>query len=207
MKKTRPDFKKYYELYTKKYGKLFTDFENKKVTAYVYIILTLLTVSFFGLLAIKPTLATVSTLQKQKSDSELILTKLKQKLAAISSLDQQYAKLGDTANRIYEAVPTSPQIPTLTRQLEILANRNQVTVNKMEFGTIELYPAKQPSPGSKAFSFLFTVSIEGDTPHINAFITSLINFDRIVTLERVTTSNSDNGQNAVITGRAYFYTK
>jgi hypothetical protein len=77
----------------------------------------------------------------------------------------------------------------------------------MEFGTIELYPAKKPSPVYKAFSFLFTVSIEGDTPHINAFITSLINFDRIVTLERVTTSNSDNGQNAVITGRAYFYTK
>lgn len=207
MKKTRPDFKKYYELYIRKYGKLFTDFENKKITAYVYIILTLLTVSFFGLLAIKPTLATVSTLQKQKSDSKLVLTKLNQKLAAISSLDQQYAQLGDTADRIYAAVPTTPEIPTLTRQLEVLANRNQVTVNKMEFGTVELYPAKQPPPGSKAFSFLFTVSVEGDTPHINAFIASLINFDRIVTLERVTTSNSQNGQSAVITGRAYFYTQ
>lgn len=204
MKKLRPDFKKYYTLYKQKYGKLFTDQDKKRTTAYTYLILTLFTVSFFGFFAIKPTLSTISTLQKEKSDSQQVLEELNKKLAALQTLSAQYEQMGaPTINLINAAVPPSPQIPELTRKIEVIAHENNLDVRRLDFGSIEIFP--QTKSDSPIFSFIFTISAEGNTSDVNHFISKLINIDRIITLEQVTTNNIEGLQDASITGRAYFY--
>ena len=51
--------------------------QNKKqVTAYIYILLTLLTVSFFGFFALRPAFSIIAGLQKQLADNKVVLTAL-----------------------------------------------------------------------------------------------------------------------------------
>ncbi len=199
----RPELKKYYNLYRKKYRIIFKQQQQKRVEGTFYIILSLLTVSFFTLFAIRPTLATISNLNKQKEDSQLVLEALETKLAALQKLDGAYASLGQTATLIQDAIPSSPEIPTLTRQLEMLASTHNLSIQRLDFGTIELYPGVKKN--ASIFSFTFTMSLQGGTTQINAFMQDLINFNRIITLERVTTGTTGENQEALITGRTYFY--
>lgn len=177
--------------------------QQKKI-AYMYLIFTLLTLSFFGIFAIKPTLSTISELKKQYEDSSRVLTALKEKNRVLQVLGAQYAQIEPQLSLITNAIPESPRISELTRQIEVISFKNNVSINKLDIGVIELYPAKKSNP--PIFSYSFSVSVKGSESDINNFITQILNFERVVSIERISTGKSDkNNFDAAITGKAYFY--
>lgn len=181
--------------------------ENKqKFIGYLYISLTLFTVSFFGIFAIKPTLDTVSNLNKQYEDDKLVYDALKNKLSALQSLDAQYQTLQQDLELVFAAIPKSNKIPYLARQIEKISLSRSVLLTKLDFGPVELYPVAKTNPPT--YSFTFNVNVEGDESNTNLFISDLINFDRIIGLERITTGKSgNNGTGVNIAGRAFFSTQ
>src|SRR3989338_1439748 len=162
--------------------------QMKKIVAYLYIILTLFAFSFFGFFAIAPTLSTVANLNKQYEDNKLILDSLNKKLSSLTLLDFQYKEIQQDLENIYSAIPQTPRIPFLTRQLENIA--------------------KDSGPNIKnepIYSFNFTVDIIGDQRSVNAFISNIIGFDRIVGIDKISTGkNAENNYEASIIGRVYF---
>ena len=203
MKILTPEILKHYKNVLKRSPEVLKQIEDEKYVVYIYIILTLLTVSFFGLFAINPTLATISNLNKQYEDNKIVYEGLRQKLLSLKALGSEYEQIKPSLNKIFSAVPTTTQIPLLTRQLESLTTTHELTLEKLEFGNVELYPAKKTN--SPLFSFSFNITVSGNDTNIKNFITDLMNFDRIINLERVVTSDSKvDGGGAFITGRAYF---
>lgn len=177
--------------------------DSKKFTAYLYITLTLFSVSFFGFFAIKPTLDTISNLNKQYEDNKLVYDALKKKLAALDMLNTQYQALETDLNLVFDAIPKTNNIPYLARQLEKLTSLRGLNLSKLDFGVIELYPALKATPGM--FSYTFTISVEGSEDKVNSFISDIISFDRIIGIERITTGKTENNIfGTTITGRAYF---
>jgi Tfp pilus assembly protein PilO len=179
--------------------------ENKqKVTAYIYIILSLLSLSFFGIFAIGPTISTIVDLNQQYSEGEMALQQLEQKNADLKSLTAQYLKIKPDLNLVTNAIPEKPNIAQLTRQVEVLANQNNLVVTKLNTGLMELYPAKNTT--SPVFSYSFSVSVEGQEGDINKFIGEVVNIDRIVSIDRLSTGTQQgNNFTASFTGRAFFY--
>lgn len=202
MKILTPEILNFYKSAVKKSPEILKQLEDQKYTGYIYIILTLLTVSFFGFFAINPTLSTISNLNKQYEDNKLVYEALRQKLLALKALSQEYTQIQPDLEKIYAAVPTSAQIPKLSRQLETLAIDHSLTVEKLEFDNVEIYPAQKNNP--PLYSFTFNITVNGSDLDIKNFIAELINFDRIINLERVVTGESNTGGGAFITGRAYF---
>ena len=197
---------KIYKDYLARYTKALDKTTQQRFTAYIYIILSLLTVSFFGVFAIKPTLDTISNLNKQYADNVLVYEALRTKLSSLQSLDNQHAIIQKDLERVYLAIPKKNNIPYMTRQLEELAKEKNVLITKLNFGTIELYPAKKPSPN--LYSFAFTISVEGTEENVNAFITSIISFDRIVAIERIITGKLEVTKfGTTISGKSYFSTQ
>jgi Tfp pilus assembly protein PilO len=191
--------------YFKKYSERLTEEERKKAVGYIYVILTLATVSFFGLFAITPTLSTISNLNKQYEDNKLVYDALNKKLSNLQLLDFQYQEIQPNLEAIYSAIPRTTKIPYLTRQLENIASNNNVTVKKLDFGIIEVYPNTKKDP---IYSFTFKVDVVGNDAGVNGFISNVINFDRIIGIDRITTGKDADSQSAVsITGRAFFSTK
>ena len=197
---------KIYKDYLARYTKTLDKSTQQRLTAYIYITLSLFTISFFGVFAIKPTLDTISNLHKQYADNMLVYEALKTKLASLQSLDNQYIVIQKDLDRVFLAIPQKNNIPYMTRQLEELAKEKNVLITKLNFGTIELYPAKKPSPN--LYSFAFTISVEGVEDNVNSFITSIISFDRIVAIERIITGKVEATKfGTTISGKSYFSTQ
>jgi len=115
------------ELYSRYIDSL-TSEQRKKIAAYLYISLTLFTVSFFGFFAITPTLATIANLNKQYKDNKLVLDSLNKKLSSLTLLDFQYKEIQTDIEKIYSAIPRTPHMPILTRQLENIAKDSNILI-------------------------------------------------------------------------------
>lgn len=202
--KNTPLMQKLHELYSK-YIEALSDEQRKKAIAYIYISLTLFTVSFFGFFAIAPTLTTILNLQKQYKDNVLVLEALNKKLSNLTLLDFQYKDIQQDLESIYSAIPRTPRMPYLTRQIEEIAKSSGIIIRKLTLGKVELYPNQKADP---IYAFTFSVDITGDEKNINTFVSDLIGFDRIVGIDKISTGkNEDNRYEASIIGKAYFSNK
>ena len=187
--------KEFYSL-VKKQGK-------QKIITYLYVIFSLAAVTFFGLFAIQPTLATISELHREKDDAEFTPQQLKTKNQSLQRLSGEYQQIEPDIDKLYEAIPTSPKVPELVRKIEILSNTNNLAIKSLTTGAIELYPTKRA--GTQLFSYTVNISAIGSESSINTFIQELINIDRIVSIERLSSGTAENNLfSATITGRAYF---
>lgn len=194
-------FQKLQKLYLRYIETLSLD-QRKKVAAYLYISLTLFTISFFGFFAITPTLSTIANLEKQYEDNKLVLNSLNKKLSSLTLLDFQYKEIQQDLEKIYSAIPRTPRMPYLTRQLENVAKDSGIIIRKLNFGSVELYPNTK---AGSMYAFNFTVNVAGDEQSVNAFISNLIRFDRIVGIDKISTGkNEENKYEASIIGRVYF---
>lgn len=179
--------------------------QNKQqVTAYLYIIFSLLALSFFGLFAIGPTITTISNLNKQYAQDQTALKELQDKNAALKLLGAQYVDIQPDLNLIENAIPQSPKVAELTRQLETLATQNNLVVQKLDAGLMELFPGKNAN--SPIFSFSFTINVAGSEKDINSFIGNIISMGRIIGIDKLTTGKQQNNTfTASIAGKAFFY--
>lgn len=179
--------------------------QNKqKATAYLYVIFSLLAFSFFGIFAIGPTITTISDLNKKFNEEKTAFKELKDKNDALKSLSAQYIEIQPDLELIDNAIPQSPKVAELTRQLENLSIQNNLIVKKLDTGLMELYPAKNPN--KPIFSFIFTMGVEGGEKDVNQFILDVVNMGRIIKIEKLQTGKQlSNTFAASITGRAYFY--
>lgn len=177
---------------------------KQQVTAYLYVIFSLFALSFFGLFAIGPTLTTISNLNKQYEEDLVALQQLEAKNAALKSLSEQYVDIQPDLPLIENAIPQTPRIAELTRQLEILFTSNNLIVQKLDTGLMELYPAKNTT--SPIFSYSFSLAVMGSESDINSFILSFINMGRIISVDKLTTGKGQGDLfSASITGKAFFY--
>lgn len=204
MKNSKLDLKELYQIYTKKYPDLFRFAERQKFISYLFIILTLFTVSFFGIFAIMPTLSTIANLNKQKADNELMFEKLKTKLLNMQKLDALYTENEEKIQRVDTAIPPSAQIPTVVKKIESLAQKNNLFISEIQTGDIAVFPTVEKTP--PLYSFTLSLSLVGDSEDINSFLTDIINFDRIIGIETIGSGTTNESRSeVVITGRAFFY--
>lgn len=205
MKDYNKILQKFYLFYVNKHPLLLERFQDKKFVLYLYAIFTLLVSSFFIAFVIRPTILTIVELRQEFTENQEIMEQFDEKLAAISSLESQTTQFSSEIELLNTAIPTSsPQIPLLTRKIENLANAQGVVLQELEFGSIEVYPAIRTE--SPFFSFQFQITVEGNESETNSFLADLISFDRVISVDRVSSANVQDGRQGVfIVGRAYFY--
>lgn len=176
--------------------------ERKETTAYLYIIFTLFTVSIFGFFILRPAFSTISNLQKTLTDNKNVYAALQKKLEALKSLDAEYAQIKPSLPEVYEAIPTSAQIPTLTRQVQTIAQTNSVSISSFKVAPIQYYPLQT---GEKLYGYSFTLQASGTQQNINKFISSMTNFSRILSIQKIATGKTSTGDlQLTFSGKAYF---
>lgn len=176
---------------------------RQRATAYLYVTFSFLALSFFGLFAIGPTIATISDLNKQYDEKKSALKQLEDKNAALKSLSAEYIDIQPDLILIESAIPQSPKVGELTRQLETLTIENNLVLQKLDTGLMELYPAKNIN--SPIFTYTFSVGVIGSEQDINSFIADVISMGRIIGIDKLTTGKKLEGvYSASITGRAFF---
>lgn len=173
--------------------------KNKRITT---LVLTLLTLSFFGIFAISPTLSTIAQLQKELSDSKDVNTKLQQKIADLVTLHKQYMSLNSSFPLIFEIIPQKANVPLIIAQIQMLAGQSNVVLSNLQSSQVDL---TNVPVGADASSFAFSLTAGGDYKDVASFISKLTTFNRIISIDSVSISQTQKGLTQLsLRGKAYF---
>lgn len=169
-----------------------------EIRASVEIILSVFTVVFLLTLAIRPTLATVATLQKKIADQTVVDAKLSTK---IGQLAKASADLGTYADRVVDfsaAVTDTPDESGLAKRFTVIAAENNITTHSLAFDAIPLIGqqiklADKEKGGimpplekdGKVASFSISFDVSGDPSKVIDFLSKLENMDRVVLISAV----------------------
>lgn len=202
MKKNKFNF---YDFYKAAYSEMLPYFKQEKTQAYTTLVLTLIAVSVFGFFAINPTLSTIANLQKQLTDNQLVDQKLGEKIMNLSILQRKYNQLSNTLPIILAAIPKNPTAPLITGQLYSLTLNSNLTVNGLQISQVDL--TKTDEGIDKYSSYNFTLQVVGSHNNVINFISSLVNFDRVITIDAISLNKETGGkenERLNLRGKTYF---
>lgn len=194
------------QFYKSKYTEVIPYLKQKNTQVFTTIILTLLTISFFGIFAINPTLSTIANLQKQLEDSNFVDQSLSKKITNMSLLQRQYIQIGNDIPVVLAAIPKNPNVPVLMSQLYLLGFNSGLSIANLQGYEVELSKKTDAKPGYAQYVFSF--SGNGQYADILRFISTLTNFERIVSIDALLISRQrvaeDNSLQVSVRGETYF---
>lgn len=175
--------------------------QQERLAVSLYIVLTLFTISFFGIFAINPTLSTISALKKQHDDYKVIDNKLRLKINSLTQLDASYQQLTQPLLYLDRAFPKLSEISSLTRKMETIALNNNLAISRFNTGDIELFPLNN-QPALNIISF--SINLEGGSQDIRKFLSDIISFDRLVIIDSIKEESKENTKTITVSGKIFF---
>ena len=189
--------------YDRYYKEILPYLKKEKNQQYFAVILTLGASIFFALFAINPTLSTIAHLRREVLDSKSVEKKLSDKISNLSSLSQEYQDIQRDIPYILDAVPNQPESLILTAQIQSIAQSSAITISNIEISPMSLDVLESTSSSS----LIFDLSAEGSYENIKKFVLSLIDMQRIVSVDTISVSKADIENDKVelnIKGYSYF---
>lgn len=191
--------------------KILAPFKEEKAKQYGMLVFTILILSFFGLFAINPTIATIVELRKKLADSEMVNTQLETKLQAMTSLQQQYVVIQPDIPSVLSAIPEEPEAARLLGQIQQIGKDTGVTIvdlNSLPV-TIKVDPQAPKIPEEiKDNSVAFSVEAIGSYENMQQFLAVLDSFDRLLTITEVSITSEGTLDGATRTlfveGKGYY---
>lgn len=173
------DLQTSYRVYSRYYRKIGPFLKNPRVRAYTILILSLLTMSFFGMFAIKPTLKTIAHLKREIDDSQLVNEALEQKIISISQIKEEYKKFENDFPFVTEAMPSEPKFSFFLKDLETLAQEVGATISGINLSSVDLTLKNNQSPIKISSSLI----LSGNYSSCRDFLARLLNSRRIYTVD------------------------
>lgn len=190
-------------------SKLFLSFapllKEKKTQQFTTLTLTFITIAFFGLFAISPTLGTISDLQKQLDDSKFVHDALQKKIANLTTLQTTYATIQSQLTPVFSAVPTEPAIDTFVGQIHQLALQSNVQLNRVQTLPVDL--STKTLTESPYVAYAFTIEAQGELSVLQQYMKNLADFNRLITFDTIDISRVgriDKTFRMTIRGKTYF---
>lgn len=188
-----------------RYSKILPKFKEQKVQAFTTFVLTIISLSIFGIFAINPTLSTITQLQKELEDKKFIDKMLEEKINNLNTLQQKYSLLQEDFRFVMAAIPDYPATTSLIGQIQNLAAESEIKV--ISFNTSQIDLSKSSTNSEKNLSFNFNLQIEGNYSNLLNFLSSFTNFDRIIGIDNIImgrASEKNTNLKINISGKAYY---
>jgi Tfp pilus assembly protein PilO len=154
------------------------------------LLFTLGAIIFFGVVAIKPTLETISQLNQKIAEQKRILDQAEKKVAALSTAQQQYESVVEYLPVLDEAIPAEYAAKQLIHDLEAVAAQNSLPIQSFKVSDLEF-----PIPAGKNDEIRelnFTLTLEVPYPQAKAMLTQLEHLPRLMTIKSLSMSTNEN---------------
>lgn len=179
------------------------------------LVLSLFVMAIFIVFALRPTILSITTLQKTIEESKKTLTQLDAKVKSLQVASSQLEVLKPALPAINVSIPNEGAMyAPLTQTLESLAVQSGVKIESETLGPTLLFsrilaPFK-PDKKQSVVALAFTARVSGSYPAINQFLTKLLSMERIVALDSATitrevaSKTTSAGVSLNISGNAYY---
>ena len=175
------DWRTEYHRYHRYFLNTQTLYQRRDVIVYTGIILTLATITFFSFFAVKPTVTTIAGLVKEIDSKETIDQKLQTKINSLRQAQTNYSLISDKLILVDQVLPQGPNLINLVYQIEVLAQKNNVTIKSVAFGPSYLLGEERSKKKISQYPAInFSLGLTGDFENISRFTTSLDNLRRSI---------------------------
>lgn len=193
--------------------------QKEDLRMFLEILLSLATVSFFTIFALRPTLVTIATLLTEIKSKEEIVAKLDTKIQNLSLATSLMESETTRLPFIEDAVPASASPETFVRQFEGLAAKNGINLLGVSLGQVTLLGEIKKVPPEEgvtplpedALGISFSISLSGNYSELLGFLADLEKLRRPLTIDTagITATQKDEGKTLVIlvSGRAPYIGK
>ena len=212
----KKDYLRYKELFTK-ILLIYRKREDFKI--FLELLLSLITITFFSIFALKPTVLTISQLLKDNKEKEKIINTMNQKIENISKAQNIYEQNINKLSIIENAIPNTPTPENLLRQIEGVAYINSVTLLGSSVNEVTLIGEEKRKQTRDTIKNLpenvktlsFSTNVTGTYTSLFNFLSNVENLRRplIIKSVNITSSESDTGKVIImlITGQTPYIKK
>lgn len=185
------------KMYSNRYRRYYTWVEplwkKPAVRGYGLLGLTLITIAFFILFAIKPTINTVTKLNKQIEDDRKVEQKLQEKINNLSQIQTELEVIKSDLVYLDLGLPNKPNVAEIIKSIEKLAGDNSASISAIQIQEVKLSEkessrsavsvkvAKETEGKAKIIPLVFTV--EGDYASLAKIISQLRKLPRIMAVQ------------------------
>jgi len=146
------------------------------------LILALFTISFFAVVAIRPTAITIASLWREIQEKITIQTKLRDKIAKLEEAQTAYAILENDLVLLDRALPANADFSRLVKKVEYLAFSHELSIDSGRYESLDLW-LKEASESSDIGTHPFTLVIRGSFMQLRSFVTDLERLDRLLSIK------------------------
>jgi len=174
------DYRNEYHRYKQYYGNLRKFYEKPVIKVSFFVLLSFMAVVFFSVVAIKPTVTTISKLIREIEDKKEINESLDKKATALNELQNKIALIENDLPLVFNALPENALLDKLMQQLEFVAGAEGVRLLSVNFEPLKL--GKKTLSKQEADKINFSFSAGGDFKSLASFLETLESLDRIMVL-------------------------
>jgi Tfp pilus assembly protein PilO len=185
---------------------------RKDLRMFLEITLSLVTISFFAVFALKPTLLTIAELTKEIKTKEETVVKMDEKIQNLERGQQIYTQEQTKISLLKDAIPSTPVPDSFVRQIEGATTKHPITILGMSIGEVTLIGEEKAQKKSElealpegARGVTFSISATSSYLDLAAFLSTLQNLRRPVKIDAATINSSETDIGRfivlVITGR------
>lgn len=199
-------WKKQYLRYKGFFLNILAVYKNRQdVKIFLELILSLTTVSFFAIFALRPTLVTIAQVVKDNRTKEETITAMDEKIQNLRLAQEVYNKETSRIPLIRSSIPLFPQPEMFVRQIEGLASKNAVSIIGFNINSVTLVGQKESKQQTipsvlpeNARGLEFSISASGNYSSLKNFLTELENLRRPVKIISTTLNASVSEQNRTL---------
>jgi Tfp pilus assembly protein PilO len=181
------DYREEYQRYQRYYLNLQRFYQQPVARVSVFVVMSFMTVSFFSVFAIRPTLITISNLIREIEDKREVNSQLDQKVAGLSRVQAEYSQVKADLPRVWRAMPDKPEVASVIWQLELAAVRNGLKLINLQVEPVTLTATKaETTKGKELPKIEVGVTVGGNLTQVKAFMTAVNNLGRVMVVKEAT---------------------
>lgn len=193
--------------------------QRKDLKMFLEVILSLITIAFFAIFALRPTLLTIAELVKDIEAKKQTVSKMDTKISNLQKAQDIMIQEEAKISLLRTAIPDKPSPEIFVRQIEGLVAKHSVNILGMSIGEAVLVGEEKVQRKKTevtelplgAGSLSFSVSVTGNYQSIISFLSDLENLRMPVKIDAVNivSSNDEEGAGLVLvaTGRIPYLKK
>ncbi|OGF98836.1 hypothetical protein A2153_05230 [Candidatus Gottesmanbacteria bacterium RBG_16_38_7b] len=179
--------------------------KNHKAASYFTITLSLFSLSFFGMFAIRPTLITAVSLVRELKDLNNLSLDYENQISSIITAQSEYEKIRNSITLLDKALPRGSEFTKFAKTMERLAVKNEITLNQLQ---IDAAPISIKKNTDSLNNINFILIAIGHYEKINSFLNDVVNSLRIITINSLDFSPEGGTVSGTLRmtmkGRAYY---
>lgn len=176
------------------------------VKNYSSTVFTIVTIIVFIFFAIKPTIETITVLQKKIDNAKSVLEKVNKKADDITKAKENYQKIDNAIlNKIESALPNNVNFKSIVSTLEELARQYNATISALQIQPISITSRDVNSIGTSS-GIDFTFNTEGSYKSILSILQQMQISSRVFSIDHVSINKASSGTNLImsVNGKAFY---